>query len=137
MSPSVEVVNLPSSRRSTKLTARGRAQASIRERLWLRRDLGLIGDMAQCLDALVEDARTVNRTEIAARPFGAATGMRLRAGVVAGVAGRVLGEQAVTATRSTRGEAAFAPRWAEGEAMEVDQAIAYALAATDDLDGVS
>lgn len=63
----------------------------------------------------------------AARLFGAAAALRERAGAAAAARDRAKFERDVAAVRATLGPPAFDAAWAEGRAMPLDQAIAYAL----------
>jgi len=65
----------------------------------------------------------------AARLLGAAQALRSAAGVDLNPLQHPLHEDAVAATRAALGEEAFAAAWAEGQAMTLEQAVAYALEA--------
>jgi len=59
--------------------------------------------------------------------LGAAQALIENTDAVIGPADRIEVERDISAVRTQLGEEAFAPAWAEGRAMTLDQAIAYAL----------
>ena len=66
--------------------------------------------------------------ERAARLFGAAEGLREVMGAPLPPADRAGRDRSVAAVRSALGEEAFAAAWAEGRAMSLEAAVAFALA---------
>jgi len=70
-------------------------------------------------------------TQRAARLFGAASALRDAIGMHLSVADRSLYEPYLAAARAQLDEATFAAAWAEGEAMTLEHAIAYALEGSD------
>ena len=66
----------------------------------------------------------------AARLLGAATGQFEAIGAAMWPADRLEYERTVAAARAALSEEVFAAAWAEGRAMTLDQAIAYALEET-------
>jgi non-specific serine/threonine protein kinase len=83
--------------------------------------------MAWCLECLAEVAAAQGRPQRGARLMGAAEGLL---DAIGGswppyyVAGR---ERAMTVIRTALGDESSAAAWAEGRAMTLQQAIAYAL----------
>ena len=65
--------------------------------------------------------------ERAARLWGAVAALREKTGKRAAPASRATYERAVDTARAQLGDAFFAAAWAEGQAMTLEQAIAYAL----------
>jgi DNA-binding CsgD family transcriptional regulator len=82
-----------------------------------------IPDTLECLGALA--ANTGGHRE-AARLFGAAEAMRQRAGAVRFCVWDATYEASVAAPRDALGDRDFQSAWAEGAALSVDEAIAYA-----------
>jgi non-specific serine/threonine protein kinase len=102
-------------------------QKSLRLRLELRDRRGI----SDCLEGLAWTAAAQGQAERAARLLGAAEAAR----EVTGFALSPLHHwwaaersRAVEATRASLGETGFAACWAEGQAMPLDEAAAYALA---------
>jgi predicted ATPase/DNA-binding CsgD family transcriptional regulator len=82
-----------------------------------------VPDILECLAALT--GKSGSHRE-AARLFGAAHGIRQRMGAVRFKVWDVGYEASVTAVRNAMGEADFDSAWAEGAALSIDEAIAYA-----------
>jgi predicted ATPase/class 3 adenylate cyclase/DNA-binding CsgD family transcriptional regulator len=82
-----------------------------------------IPDVLECLGALVGDA---SGHRDAARLFGAAHGIRLRIGEVRFKVWDASCQAWVAALRETMGEKDFDSAWAEGSALSIEEAIAYA-----------
>jgi len=103
---------------------------------WLAQGLALsqtLSDQASiawCLAGLGSTAALGNQPERAARLWGAAERLRQAIGCRPAPAARATYERAVAAARAQLDEATFAAAWAEGQAMTLEQAIAYALNAT-------
>jgi non-specific serine/threonine protein kinase len=86
-------------------------------------------NIAYCLEGLAQVATAQGKTEHAVRLFGAAEAA-LEAGggaVYAFVQDRSVHEQAVSAVRSRLDGVIFSSAWAEGTAMNIRQAVEYAL----------
>ncbi len=105
-----------------------RAEALQRESLALRQAIDDAVGIGRCLDGLGWAAGAQGQSARAARLFGAAEVFRERVGAAPHPPWRAEHEQRVAATRAGLGEAAFAAAWAEGRALSLDEAIAYALA---------
>jgi hypothetical protein len=98
------------------------------EGLAIFRELGDKGGIAQSLESLAGLAAVWGRgLERAARLWGAAAALREAIGAPLPPSEREKYEREVGAARAALGEEAFASAWAEGEAMTLEQAIAYAL----------
>jgi tetratricopeptide (TPR) repeat protein len=104
------------------------AAASFRESLQLFHELGDRSGIAECVEGLAGVAVT-QRPDQAARLFGAAAALREAIGAPLPPAERPRYEETLALARARMGEAAFATLWAEGQAMPLDPAIAYALGA--------
>jgi non-specific serine/threonine protein kinase len=89
------------------------------------------------LEGLAGLAGAQGRQEQAARLFGAAEALLEISGVRLDACDRVDYDRNVAAVRARLGEAAFATAWTEGQAMTIEQAIEYALAATLGKSGVA
>ncbi|OBF04231.1 transcriptional regulator [Mycobacterium sp. ACS4054] len=83
----------------------------------------LLPEVLECLATLAADAG--NHQE-AARLFGAAQADRLRRGYVRFKIYEASHDASVAELRAAMGDNAFEEAWAEGEAMSIDEAIAYA-----------
>jgi non-specific serine/threonine protein kinase len=111
----------------------------------LRKGLVLNGEVRQrrgtaaCLDLLGEIASAASDIRRAARFFGAAESIREGSGASQAIflrpgwgrVDRARREARLAAARATSSPAAFDADWAEGRAMSIDDAFAFALA-TDD-----
>ena len=84
--------------------------------------------MEECLEGLAWVAAGLGRHPRAARLFGAAEGQRAVLGHRSAPQETVHHDEAVAATRAALGDAGFHAAWAEGRALTLEQAIAYALA---------
>jgi len=71
----------------------------------------------------------VQGARLAARLYGAADTLRVALDIPLPPADYALNERSIIAARNTLGETAFAAAWAEGEALELEQAIEEAAAA--------
>jgi hypothetical protein len=98
------------------------------ESLALWRELGEHRYVAGCLEAFAGVAGAEGCAERAARLFGAAERLREVTGAPLLPADRAERERSVAAVRTALGQEAFAAAWAEGRAMALERAIAYALA---------
>jgi non-specific serine/threonine protein kinase len=79
-----------------------------------------------CLEGLAAIAHAERHLERAARLWGAADALRTQVGVAQQPADRADYERHVTALRSELAEAVLLTAWAEGGALSVEQAVAYA-----------
>ena len=104
-----------------------RARSLYAESLALRRELGDGFAVAQSLEDLAVLAGTEQRAALAVRLLGAGEACCETLGIRPPVALAVEYERTVTEGRAALGEAAFAAAWAEGRAMSLEQAVAYAL----------
>jgi len=94
------------------------------ESLWLA-GLCLVGFAS--LSALSDHDRSGSAVERAARLLGAAEAFVEKGGELMSHAHRVQYDRQVVAARAQLDERSFALAWAEGQAMTLEQAIAYAL----------
>jgi predicted ATPase/transcriptional regulator with XRE-family HTH domain len=107
-------------------TARSRLQAVLSSR-W---DLGDKRGIAEALDGLATVARAQGQLRIAAALGGAAEALFESIGTRIGSFARANHNQIVADLSKSMGENQFTSIWAEGRAMSVEQAIAYALNTT-------
>jgi predicted ATPase/DNA-binding NarL/FixJ family response regulator len=111
-----------------------RAASGFRESLVLNRELGDRFRLAQGLDALAATAAEMAQPERAALLHGAATALREASGMVLGAFDQHELDQWLHALRATLGEHAFAAAWSAGRTLPLEEAIAEALAVTENLD---
>ena len=104
-----------------------RAAALYQEALTIQWELRERRDMAECLEALAAVADEQGQVERAARLFGAAEALREEVGAPLPPADRARYEQHVAAVRAELDEETFESTWAQGRAMPLEQAVAYAL----------
>ena len=111
-----------------------RAKALLAESLLLYRDVGEMGGVAYALEghadcAAQEALDSPGRAGIvkAVRLFGAAEALREAAGQPRPMYDQRKYDRAVAAVHEQLGEALFESVWAEGRAMTLEQAVAYAL----------
>jgi predicted ATPase len=106
-----------------------RATALYDEGLMLSDELGDRAGAAYCLEGLAGVAGARGEPERAARLLGAAEALLETVGMprYPYVPDRASHQRVVAAARARLSEPAFATVWAEGRAMTLDQAIAYAL----------
>lgn len=105
-----------------------RATALFRESITERKKRGDKDGIAACLNALAGVAVKERRLEQAARLFGAAEALREAIHTALPPAQRPEHDGHVAALRANLDETVLAATWAQGRAMEPDQAIDYALA---------
>ncbi|MDP8922072.1 MAG: tetratricopeptide repeat protein [Chloroflexota bacterium] len=105
-----------------------RAAALASESLALAREMGQKREIAEGLEELAELAVARGQPERAARLFGAAAALRETIGAVVGPNDRLEYDRAVATVRAALGEAGLTVGWAEGRALSLEQAVAYALA---------
>ncbi len=98
-----------------------------RESLDLSHKLGDKSYVAFCLTALAGVIQATGDARRAARLFGAAQGLLESLGAVLDPSGSLEYSNDLAAVRNQLGESAFEEARAAGEAMTVDQAVAYAL----------
>jgi non-specific serine/threonine protein kinase len=104
----------------------GRAAALFTESLGWYRELGLKTGIAASLTGLAGVAGAVGQPDKAARLFGAAERVREEVGAIVDRADVGEYERNVAAVKAQLDEATFTMDWAEGRAMNIDEAIAYA-----------
>jgi predicted ATPase len=97
------------------------------ESLTLLRDVGDPVFISRCLQGLALVAITRGNYRRAGRLFGAAEAFRVIAGATSYLPDRPAYERAVATLRANLDEETLAAAWAEGCAMPLEQAIAYAL----------
>jgi predicted ATPase/DNA-binding SARP family transcriptional activator/Tfp pilus assembly protein PilF len=111
-------------------TQRGRYERAaeyLRESVLMARELG---DTYLLLGTLAEHAKLAvawGQAERAARLAGAETKLRDERGIALPVGELARREQALTHARAQLGEEAFQRAWATGQAMELEEAVTYAL----------
>ena len=104
-----------------------RAARCYRESLTLRQETGEKEGVAAALDGLARVAAVQGNHRGAVQLFGAAEALRKTMGTPLPPTERVSHERAVAAMHADLDETAFAQAWAEGQAMELSQAMAAAL----------
>ena len=97
------------------------------ESLALSRDLGAKHNIARVLHQLGRVAHIKGDDMRAARLMAAGDALREALGASLRPIVRVQHETVRSATRARMGETAWAAAWAEGQAMPLEQALAYAL----------
>jgi non-specific serine/threonine protein kinase len=103
------------------------ATALHRQALELKRALGARRQIAITLEDLASVAAAEGRGTRAACLLGAATTIREAIGTPQAAPERIATEQAVAGARAALGEGAWAAAFMAGQALSLDQAIAYAL----------
>ena len=88
---------------------------------------GVHVEVALCLEGLGRVAAGWDDRQRAARVWGAAAALRTQLGAPLFPVDQAWYEAAVAHTRAILGETVFMAAWAEGQAMTLDQAIAWAL----------
>jgi hypothetical protein len=106
-----------------------RAIACLNESLVIRRDIGDRGGLAWCFEKLAELALEKAEMPRAARIFGAAASLRASIHSIVDPADQPHYQALLGQVRLALGDEIFAALWAEGQAMTLDQIIAYALSA--------
>ena len=107
-----------------------RTAAVVRETLPLNRDIGNRGAIVNDLDSLTWVARTRGDLVRSARLLGMSESLREQVKIRSFQLDPDEREREVETVRAQLGESAFAEARAEGQAMRLDQAIAYALEGT-------
>lgn len=105
----------------------GLARSLQAQALAIRREAGSPFSLAHTLEAFVILAAMQQQAERAAKLFGAAEPFHEVLCYSMLPIWRAEHERTVNSARAQLGEAAFATAWAEGGAMTMEQAIAYAL----------
>jgi hypothetical protein len=101
---------------------------SLREESLTRyRELGNKEGIAESLESFAHQAARGREWERAARFWGAAAALREAIGAPLEFHWREERERDLGATRAALGEEAFAAAWAEGQALSLEEAVAYAL----------
>jgi predicted ATPase/DNA-binding CsgD family transcriptional regulator len=106
-------------------------KALLQESLVFYVELGLKADTAESLEGLAETAGVLGEHVRAARLWGAAEGLRETFDISWTVAERMLHEPRLAAARTQLGTAAWQAAFAEGKAMELEEAVEYALSEDD------
>ncbi|MFQ5874043.1 MAG: tetratricopeptide repeat protein, partial [Dehalococcoidia bacterium] len=109
----------------------GQAVELFEESLTLYRELGDKRGSTECLEGLAGLTCARGQPERAARLFGAAEALCEAIGAPLSPADRADYDRDVSTVHAGLDEEAFAAAWAEGRAMTLEQAIAYALRKTD------
>ena len=106
-----------------------RARELLEEGLALSAELGNEADVAHCLERLASVAAAEGSIARAARLWGAEEALleKIETAVYTYVPDRSLHRSQVSASRSQMNEETFAAAWAEGRAMNLEEAIEYAL----------
>lgn len=104
-----------------------RAATLLKETLVLLRQLGEKTFISRSLESLAAVVAMRDDHRRAARLFGAGEALREEIGASILPYHRPDYDHAVTVARAGMGEEAFAAAWAEGKAMTLDEAVAYAL----------
>ena len=108
-----------------------RAGALFRESMALFLDIGDRQGVAECLVGLAGVAATAGRPRLAAQLFGAAEARSEAISARMSPSNRPEYEGFVASARAGLRDAEFAAAWAEGRAMSLEQAVAYALTEPD------
>jgi predicted ATPase len=108
------------------------------ESLALRHEIGDVGGIAWCLEKFAEIALTTGQAASAtrrdedfrraARLFGVAEALRAPSGSVIDLVDQPEYERQLATVHTQLDDADFGAAWAEGQAMTLEQAVAYALA---------
>ncbi|HUG16779.1 MAG TPA: LuxR C-terminal-related transcriptional regulator, partial [Thermomicrobiales bacterium] len=105
-----------------------RAASLFRESLELYRDIGFTWGVARAIGKLAILAQHNRDAPRAARLFGCSDALHRRLASPMSRVQRQDHEPVIEATRAMLGDVAFDAAWAEGAAMSLEQAVAYALA---------
>ena len=104
-----------------------RATAILAESLTLRRDIGDRGGMAWCLEKLAEIAHLRRNAARAVRIYGAAAALPAPLNSVIDPVDQPPYQRIIDDLRAELNPDVFEAVWAEGQAMPLDQLIAYAV----------
>ncbi len=108
-----------------------RARALLEESLAMQRKVQEKRMIALCLERLAGVSATEGRPTEGAQLFGAAEALREAMGAPLAPVEQDEYDRSVAAAREALGEEAFEAAWAEGRAMTMEEAIAYALGEAD------
>jgi predicted ATPase/class 3 adenylate cyclase/DNA-binding CsgD family transcriptional regulator len=121
------VVSLtPRARVAIALGEREQAERDIQDALACAGGIGVCLEVPDILECIADLARAAGNHHEAARFFGAASGIRQRMGAIRFKVWDVGYEASVTALRDALSEQEFDSAWAEGAALSIQEAIAYA-----------
>jgi len=104
-----------------------RAIARLGESLEVRREIGDKSGSAWCLERLAEVALAQGQAEKAVRLFAAGAALRASISSVIDPVDQPEVESKLSSLRAEIGEERFAATWDEGQALALEQAVAYAL----------
>ena len=104
-----------------------RATTLLGESLLIRNDIGDPGGMAWSLEKLAEIAHVHQDDGRAARIFGAAAALRVSVNSAIDPADQPEHDRMIARIRARLGDDVYEAVWAEGQAMPLDDAVAYAL----------
>jgi tetratricopeptide (TPR) repeat protein len=104
------------------------------ESLELFHDLGDVSRTGDTLEGIAEILARRGKDDCAARLWGAGAALRAEAGKEMEPSERVLHEESLARVRNRLGERALAETWAEGAALEPDEAVALGLSTARSLD---
>ena len=104
-----------------------RAIAVLRESLRTCREMGVKPGMVSGLEGVAGIYSGIGQAEQAVRLYGAAAKMREEIGIPLPASERLSHESHLTVTRAECGEDVWQAAWDQGQAMSLEQAIAYAL----------
>jgi len=106
----------------------GLATAILGESLQVRHEIGDKGGMAWCLERLAQVALENGQPEQATRIFGAAAALRASIGSVIDPVDQPAYERQLSDLGDELGLTVYTAAWDEGQAMTLEQAVAYVLA---------
>jgi hypothetical protein len=104
-----------------------RAAALLREAMILQRQEGHKARQVESLEGCAELAASHGQAARAARLLGASVAARAAIVAPSSPGEQALRERTITTVRAQLDEATFAAAWADGHAMSLGQALAYAL----------
>jgi predicted ATPase/class 3 adenylate cyclase/DNA-binding CsgD family transcriptional regulator len=102
------------------------AERDVHQAISLMTELGAFAHLPDALECLADATATGARYEEAARLFGAAESARLATGMVRYKVYHAWYESSVDGIRNTLEQKTFDAAWAEGAALSIEEAIAYA-----------
>jgi predicted ATPase/DNA-binding XRE family transcriptional regulator len=109
-----------------------RAQLLFKESLLLNQQIGQMDYVADCLEGLAGVAAVQGQPCRTACLFGATAMLRNTIGVPLPPLSREMNNRHLTIAKTSLSKATFAAAWAKGEAMTLEQAVAYALEKTNE-----
>jgi predicted ATPase/class 3 adenylate cyclase len=113
------------------------AAALLAESLAVRREGGSKWEIAECMEAIGKVASAQEYPERVARLFAAASALREAMDTPLSPVEQEEYERSLAAVRAVMGEITFAAAWAEGRAMTLAEAVAYALEEERDFRGAA